>query len=251
MKLIKTVLALIAGIFVIIYSSIWALTGWWLLFIPKYKRYRYADVFMVLPWTFSINYLILFIRLKVLGKENVDKKRTSLYICNHQSWIDIQIFVRHSHATGVAKKEVMQIPFIGILIKYAGALLFDRNAANSRTQVIKEMITYFRNGSSLCLYPEGTRSRDGSILEPNLTTLKLCFRQNIPVVPAAIEGTRNILKRGSLLFNFFQKVVLKYNTPMYPKDFANDEEFAKACWEKVRSTHAEILETYFSDKKLK
>jgi 1-acyl-sn-glycerol-3-phosphate acyltransferase len=248
MKILKLLANGIAAILILSFSAFYALIGWWLLFIPKQKRYKYADNFMVFLWAFFVNRVALLIRLKVIGKGYVDKKRTSLYICNHQSWNDIPIVIRYSHATGVAKKEVAQIPIVGILIQYAGALLFDRDDKSSRLSVIKDMITYFKNGTSLCIFPEGTRSLDGTLLAPNLTTLKLCYKMGIPVVPTAIEGTRNVLARHKKLFNFFQKTVIQFTPPIYPKDFATEEIFSKTCWETVITTHTEICDLYFKKK---
>ncbi|HPO50513.1 MAG TPA: hypothetical protein PLO89_09335, partial [Spirochaetota bacterium] len=74
---IITFLISLVSVFFIIFD-------FWLMFIPQYKRYYTADRFLVIPWTVVANFL-LGIRLKLIGKENIDKKRTTLYICNHQS----------------------------------------------------------------------------------------------------------------------------------------------------------------------
>jgi 1-acyl-sn-glycerol-3-phosphate acyltransferase len=244
MIVIKFLLSCLAGLFIILCSLIFDFIGWWLMFIPVHLRFKFADNFMIQPWTFFVNNLVLFIRVKIIGKEYVDKKRPTLYICNHQSWADIQILVKYSHAPGLARKEVLTIPFVGLLTMYSGSLFFDKEELNSRLKVIKKLITFFKKGASLCVYPEGTRSPDGSLIEPNLTSLKLCYKLGIPVVPAAIEGTRDIMARNRPYFKFFQKVILKYNPPMFPKDFKSDDEFAEACWNTVRSSHAEIFKMH-------
>ncbi|OHD18034.1 MAG: hypothetical protein A2086_15880 [Spirochaetes bacterium GWD1_27_9] len=245
MKIFYYIATVILTILVSIVSVFFIITEWWLLFIPRYKRYKMSDPFLIIPWTIVLNTLTG-LRVKVLNKQYVDKKRTTLYICNHQSWIDIPTLLSSTHASALSKKEVKYIPFIGILTIYGGAFFFDRDEKKSRLGIIKEVIDMLKKGYSLCVFPEGTRSFDGNLLEPNITLIKLCYKLNVCVVPAAIEGSRNALQKGNYYMKFFQKVVLKYAEPLYPKDFKNDEEFAKACWGKVTETHTEIKTTYFN-----
>ena len=124
-------------------------------------------------------------------------------------------------------------------------MFFDRNDRNGRLSVVRDTMKILKRGDSFCLFPEGTRSKNGELLEPNLAILKVCYKLGVPVVPSAIEGTRNILERGNYYINLFKKVVLKYNPPLYPKDYKNDEEFANACWDVVKESHNEI-KAYFN-----
>jgi 1-acyl-sn-glycerol-3-phosphate acyltransferase len=106
----------------------------------------------------------------------------------------------------------------------------------------------FKQGYSVILYPEGTRSRDGKLLKPNLAIIRLCYKSGIPVVSCAIEGTRDILPRNRIYFKIFKKIVLKFNKPLYPKDFKSEEEFTKECWGRVKSTRDEIIKEHFPKK---
>lgn len=244
MKVIKLFFTFISCFLIQTVSFIFMIIDWWLLFINQYDRFRVADKFLVTPAA-NIYNILLTMRLKVYGKEHVDKKRTTLYICNHQSWVDIPVLIKNSHASALSKKEVKLIPIIGLLTIYAGALFFDRKNPAERINLIKGVMKYFRNGSSLCLFPEGTRSENGELLEPQFPIIKLCYKQKIPVVPAAIEGSRNVLGKNRLYYNFFQKVILKYMPPVYPEDYSNADDFCNACWDKVQEAHQEILQ-YFT-----
>ena len=244
MAVINFIFACIVGILVLFGSLVFGIINFWIIFFPWYKRYRIADAAFITPWSDFVNKFFLFIKLNVIGKEHVDKKRPTLYICNHQSWIDIQIFIRYSHATAIAKNEVLRIPFVNFLCILAGSLFFDSKSTNARMIIIKKAIQLFKNGYSLCLFPEGTRSRNGNLLKPNLSLIKLCYKQNIPVVSASIEGTRFVMPRGSILYKFFKKVTLKYTPPIYPENFPDEETFAKECWQRVVNTHDEIIAKY-------
>jgi 1-acyl-sn-glycerol-3-phosphate acyltransferase len=215
--------------------------------MPRYKRFRLFDFVVNQPWTFVFDYLLLLMRMKLIGLEFVDRKRTTVYICNHQSWVDIPVVTRYTHTVTLSKKEATYIPFIGTLINFAGPVFVDRDDTSSRLKVVKEIITLLKQGYSLTLFPEGTRTKDGNLIEPNNAMVKLCYKLNVPVVAAALEGSREVLPRNRFYVKCFQKVVLKFNAPLYPKDFKNDEEFAIACWNKVVSSHNEILQNYFPE----
>jgi 1-acyl-sn-glycerol-3-phosphate acyltransferase len=246
MKIINFIFSVIVGILILLGSLILGILNFWILFLPWYKRYKIADKTFITPYSNFVNNCFLFIRLKIIGRENVVKNRPTLYICNHQSWMDIQIFVKHSHATAIAKNEVLSIPFVGFLCLLAGSLFFDSKNNNAKIVIVKKAMQVFKHKCSLCLFPEGTRSKNGNLLKPNLSIIKLCYKQNIPVVPAALEGTRNVMTRGSVLFKFFQKVILKYNPPLLPENFPDEETFARACWQKVIDTHDEISKSLIS-----
>ena len=242
--IITMIFSFINSSIVFVYSFLMIFFLWWLLLIPKHKRYSIAHIFLITPWCLSF-FFLYFIKIKVIGKEYINKKQTTLYICNHQSWVDIPILLMNNHATILAKKETESIPFLGLLIKYAGTLTFKRDEKNSRLGIVKEVITLFKSGYSFCLFPEGSRTKEGELLLPNLTLVKLCYKLNIPVVSSAISGTYNMLPRGRYYLGFFKKITLKYTEPTNPKDFENEDDFANACWSKVINTYNELTDNKY------
>ncbi len=244
--LLNYILTIITTIIVALASFVYIVLFCWLIFLPNYKRIPASYWTFIRPWVFIVNRVSLLMRLRVIGKQNFDRKKPALVICNHQSWVDIPVLVGISGAPGVSKKEVTLIPFIGILTVYGGAVFFDRKNPSSRTQIIKQVIGILKRGYPICLFPEGTRSVDGDLLEPNTALIKMCYKNNISVVPAAIEGTRAILPPKRLYLRYFRKVVLEFNEPVKPSDFASADEFASFCWKRVEETHNKILLEHFS-----
>ncbi len=245
---INYIFTIIITILTLLMSLFFVVTFWFFLFLPKYKRFKLFYCLIMYPWTFIFNYLLLGIRLNLSGLEHIDKKRTTLYICNHQSWIDIPVVNRYTHTITLSKKQVRRILFVGVLIIYAGPIIVDRDDRSSRLSSIKEIINVLKKGYSLSLFPEGTRSSDGKLNKPNTALIKLCYKLNIPVVSSAVEGTRDILPRKRLYIKFFRKVILKFNPPIYPKDYKNEDEFVTACWDKLKDTHNNILKEFFPEK---
>ncbi|HBD94193.1 MAG: hypothetical protein A2015_14145 [Spirochaetes bacterium GWF1_31_7] len=239
--LVFEVIFTIYAIFIMVLMSIVTLFFlFWLMFINVFDRYEVARYIVIAPWVFIINRMLLFMNVKIIGKENVDRKRKTLYICNHQSWCDITTFIRYSKATAIAKEEVKSIPFLGPVTMYTGTLYFKRESRKDRLSIIKEVKTLFERGHSLCVFPEGTRSSDGTLLQPNMAIIKLCYKMNIPVVPAAIEGTRFVYPKGRLTFKFFKTVYLQYNKPVFPSDFSSSDDFCNYCWSIVEKTFFEL-----------
>lgn len=247
MRLLNAIFSAITYFLVYMMAFILMVVNFWLIFVDRYKRYKWADIFLVMPYAVYINRLLLFMRIKIIGKEYVDKKRKSLYICNHQSYLDIATFVRFSHAVPISKKEVRKIPFIGRLAEYASTIFFDRTNKSGRLGAIKEIKKMFDAGVSLSLFPEGTRTIDGTVGEPMFAVIKMCYKFKIPVVPTAIHGTVNILPKKQWNVKYFQRVVLKFNEPVYPECFNTGDEFCEYCWNKVIESHREIVETYFGN----
>lgn len=248
MKLLYIIYTIFLAIVVEAFSLVQAVLFWWFLLLKKFKRFNLFFYIIAKPWIFLVVRLLLFTRIKVIGRENVHTKTATLYICNHQSWLDVPILINYTKSVGISKKEVKYLPILGILITYAGPVFVDRVNQSSRISILKEITQALKGGHSLTLYPEGTRSRDGKILKANNAVIKMCYKLNIPVVPAAIEGTQDILPRGRVYFKPFQKVALKFNKPANPKDFKNEEDFANHCWQSVLDSHREITKKFFPER---
>lgn len=247
-KLFDFLWSVVAAIEILLLSVLFVIIDFWLIFVPIKYRNRVARYVLIIPWCWIVNTLVFFIRFKIVGKEYLDRDRTSIYICNHQSWIDATTFGHITPASSLAKSQVKNIPLVGLLVIYAGGILFDRETQSSRIGIVKLMMKTLKDGVSVCLFPEGTRSSSGDLLKPNLSLVKLAYKMKIPVVPASLEGTRDVVQKGRPYFRFFRRVVIKYNEPMLAKDFAGDEDFANACWQKVIDTHQEIVSEYFEKK---
>jgi 1-acyl-sn-glycerol-3-phosphate acyltransferase len=138
-------------------------------------------------------------RLVVHGQENVDPKRPTIYVANHQSTLDIPA---HFVAVPVpfryvAKSQLRWVPAIGWYLWLAGHIFvnrYNRQAAIDSLRVAGEKI---RNGTSIFLYPEGTRSPDGRILPFKKGPFALALEARVPICPVTIEGTGKIMPKNS------------------------------------------------------
>lgn len=137
-------------------------------------------------------------KLEVEGQENVDPKRPTIYVGNHQSAIDIP-----AHFTAlpvnfryVAKSQLKWVPAIGWYLWLAGHIFVNRSNRQSAISSLERAAMKIRGGTSIFLYPEGTRS-DGRVLPFKKGPFALALKARVPVVPVTIEGSGKLMPKSS------------------------------------------------------
>jgi 1-acyl-sn-glycerol-3-phosphate acyltransferase len=138
-------------------------------------------------------------RLEVSGQENVDPKRPTIYVGNHQSTIDIPA---HFLAVPVpfryvAKSQLAWVPLIGWYLALAGHVFVNRSNRAKAIASLDAAAAKIRGGTSIFLYPEGTRSPDGRILPFKKGPFALALKSRVPVCPVTIEGSGDLMPKNS------------------------------------------------------
>ena len=139
--------------------------------------------------------------VKVVGRENLPKEGAVLYVSNHQSFMDIPaIMAVLDRPTGfIAKDDLGKIPFFRDWVTELKAVLIARGDARKALTAIIQAAKLLQQGHCMVLYPEGTRSKDGRLLEFKAGSLKTAQKGNAMIVPVAIDGAMDIMKRDSYL----------------------------------------------------
>jgi 1-acyl-sn-glycerol-3-phosphate acyltransferase len=140
------------------------------------------------------------VELRVRFHADLDPKRPYVFMSNHLSTIDIwAMFLGVSLPFRfIAKKQLGQIPLFGWAMKAGRFIFIDRQNASSARRSIEEAATRIRNGCSVVMYPEGTRSRDGRLLPFKKGGFHLAMSSGVEIVPVAIRGTRELMPPGAL-----------------------------------------------------
>ena len=151
----------------------------------------------------SIVCTFLFIRPRVTGVEMLPENGTFLLVCNHLSGYDPLVTIkllRKYNVFFVMKPAILHLPLIGISTYGAGCIAIDRENNREALKSILQAADYLKKGiCSICIYPEGTRSKSGALGEFHPGSFKVAQKAGTPIAVACIEGTekvnRNILRR--------------------------------------------------------
>lgn len=140
------------------------------------------------------------IRLQVQGHERVPAERAFVYMFNHQSHMDIPVMYASVPAQSlrmVAKKELFRIPFWSRALRVGGFIEIDRGDRVKAIASIDRAAARVRQGISMGIAPEGTRSQTGRLGPLKKGGFHLAKNTGTPIVPVAIEGTCDVLPPGS------------------------------------------------------
>lgn len=154
-----------------------------------------------------------------MGKENLDPRAVYLFVSTHQSLGDIlaAFFIDHPFKF-VAKRELFRIPVFGTAMSLSGYIPLNRGDRESGRECLERARRYLRSGISVLFFPEGTRSRDGTVQPFKTGAFRLAVEERVSVVPIVILGTREILCKGSWVFNSKSHVVLSFGRPIPTKN---------------------------------
>jgi 1-acyl-sn-glycerol-3-phosphate acyltransferase len=138
------------------------------------------------------------IKVTVTGMSNIDPASPYIYMPNHQSNFDIPVLLGHLRVQfrWLAKMELFKIPIFGRAMRKAGYISIDRNNRESAFKSLAVAANQIKNGVSVLIFPEGTRSRDGNIQSFKKGGFVVAIDAGVPIVPVVITGTRAIMPKG-------------------------------------------------------
>lgn len=160
---------------------------------------------------------VLDVRLDARGAERVPPGRAYVYMSNHQSHLDIPMLYATLPSPTIrmlGKKELFQIPVWGRGLRAAEFIEVDRSNHAAAMRSIDYAKKLLRDGVSIYLAPEGTRSRDGSIGPLKKGGFHLAIDTATPIVPVAVAGTIDILPRGGKVMRTGRRVAVTIGSPI-------------------------------------
>ena len=165
------------------------------------------------------------INVTVNGLANIDPDQSYVYMSNHQSNFDIPVLLAHLPVQfrWLAKAELFKIPIFGRAMRGAGYVKIDRFNQESAFESIKEAGSRMKNGVSVMIFPEGTRSRDGKIRPFKKGGFIMALDSGVPIVPIILQGTWSIMEKSSLKINTGE-VSLNIAVPIATTGFSRDNK---------------------------
>ncbi|KNF08345.1 1-acyl-sn-glycerol-3-phosphate acyltransferase [Gottschalkia purinilytica] len=178
--------------------------------------------------------------VNVIGEENVPEDGSVLFVSNHQGNFDIPILLTYIQKPKafLAKSELKKLPMINKWMKYLNCIFLDRKNPRESIKAINNGVEILKEGYSLVVFPEGTRSKDGKLGEFKSGSLKLATKSGVPIVPVTIKGSNKIMEKGSLIIRP-AKVEIIISPPIEVND--NQSKDTKELTEVARKAICENL----------
>jgi 1-acyl-sn-glycerol-3-phosphate acyltransferase len=178
------------------------------------KTYRLAQFL-------SYSYLKCFHRFEVKGTENVPEKGGFILACNHLSYIDPPAvgcrIRRNLHY--FARDSLFFWP-LGLLITKLNSIPVNRDQLDLGT--LRKVLRVLKGGEPVLVFPEGTRSPDGTLQKPQKGLGLLVHKSGVPVLPARLDGSFEILGKGKLFPRIGKKLYLNIGSPILSEKLSFD-----------------------------
>jgi 1-acyl-sn-glycerol-3-phosphate acyltransferase len=184
--------------------------AFWIVFTP-------LAAIIIFPWTFLTgNATVLYhvglwgarvgvrlagVRARVTGLDRFDRSRAYIFMSNHVSNLDPPLLIPliPVRTSVMAKQELFRIPILGRAMLLASLVPVDRKDRDAAVASVHRAAEVVRNGISMTVFPEGTRSPDGRLLPFKKGPFYLALETGAPIVPVTIVGTEKLLPKGKKL----------------------------------------------------
>ena len=203
------------------------------------KAHRSVSMFFVKIWA-RLLLICNGAKVSIIGRENILREEAVLFVGNHRSMLDIPLFYGYTpKPVGfVAKDSINKVPIINLWMRCVGCLFIDRSSPRAGLKTIIKGIDMIKEGDSMFIFPEGTRSKTGEMGRFKPGSLKLAEKSGCAVIPTAIIGTENLFEaNGHRLKSAKCKII--FGEPVYFLKI--DEEMQKGFSEYIQGKVQDLL----------
>lgn len=155
--------------------------------------------------------------VRVQGREHVERGATYVMVANHLSLLDILVLFRlFRHFTWVSKAENFRVPLIGWNMRLNAYIPLKRGDRDSVRAMLARAEADLRDGISVMMFPEGTRSRDGLLKPFKAGAFELAVATGLPVLPIVVGGTGDALPARGFVLRGRHPITLTVLPPIEP-----------------------------------
>lgn len=141
------------------------------------------------------------VTVKIQGEENIPSQGAVLFVSNHQGNFDIPILLGYINKPKafIAKIELLKVPLIRTWMTHLKCVFMDRSDIRQSLKAINQAAEHLKEGYSMVIFPEGTRSKGATLGEFKPGSLKLGLKAGVPILPMAIQGSYKIMENNGFL----------------------------------------------------
>lgn len=210
----------------VIFPVSWFITALASLFILLTSRVfgpRWASKTIGKVWG-KVLLWIAFSPAKVAGTENIDSSQSYIIVCNHQSLYDILAIYGYLPAEikWVMKKELGKMPFVGMACRTMGHVFVDRGNTEKAKQSLEDARHKISDGVSAFFFPEGTRSKNGELINFKKGAFRMAKDLDLPILPVTINGANKVMAPNTLCI-FPAKITLTIHKPIPVEQVSNED----------------------------
>jgi len=113
----------------------------------------------------------------------------------------------------------MKMPVLGWYLRMADYLIIDRGNPESKERMLENSLRCLKEGTSIMMFPEGTRSVDKEIGFFRRGAFQLAISANVPILPIVLDGSGDVLPKHGVIFTTGHKIRIKVFDPVMPESF--------------------------------
>ncbi len=139
-------------------------------------------------------------RLTVKGREKIEREKPYIVMSNHQSLLDVLALIGRIplQIRWIVKRELRKIPVFGYALERMGHIYIDRGDHENAYRGLDVAAEKIRGGTSVIIFPEGTRSRDGRLMRFKKGGAYLAIKSGVSLLPVTVNGGRFALPKGTM-----------------------------------------------------
>lgn len=192
-------------------------------------------------WASLYSWLNPFWSVRISGKAHIQPNGVYVYVCNHQSLADILVLFRlFVHFKWVSKIENFRVPIVGWNMTLNRYIRLVRGSIKSQIKMVRDCQKTLEDGSSVLIFPEGTRTRTGKLRPFKSGAFQIAIKTKKPIVPIVLNGSSDALPKAGFTLRGRHHIHVHILEPIQPEQFENKD--AKSLTEEVRALIADELE---------
>ena len=188
------------------------------------NKFRFAIAHALCTLGIKIVVFVSGVKVTYIGLDNIPKDRSVLYTANHCGFFDIILTypILNYRSSFISKQVLSKVPVFAQWMKCLNCLFLDRKDIKSGLKMVLTAIEMVKNGTSIFIFPEGTRSRDGKLHDFKEGSFKIATKSECPVIPVAISNTAAVFE-DQFPKVIPQNIIIEFGTPIETKGLSRDD----------------------------